>query len=111
MIDWGRILELRDEIGPDDFGEVVTLFLSEVEESLAGLAAASLDAKQLEETMHFLKGSALNLGFAGMSLICQTGEDAAAQGHPESVEIDKLHESFERSKATFLHELPSRLAA
>ena len=111
MIDWGRILELRDEIGPDDFEEVVTLFLSEVEESLAGLAAASFDAKRLEETMHFLKGSALNLGFSGMSLICQAGERAAAQGNPESVEIDTLHESFDRSRAMFLQELPSRLAA
>lgn len=34
MIDWARIIELHDEIGADDFNEVVELFLSEVEERI-----------------------------------------------------------------------------
>ena len=32
MIDWKRVRELRDEIGEEDFSEVVDLFLEEVEE-------------------------------------------------------------------------------
>ena len=30
MIDWPRVKELKDEIGAEDFGEVVDLFLEEV---------------------------------------------------------------------------------
>ena len=32
MIDWSRVNELRDEVGAEDFEEVVELFLEEVEE-------------------------------------------------------------------------------
>ena len=31
MIDWTRVSELRDEIGAEDFGDVVEIFLEEVE--------------------------------------------------------------------------------
>ncbi len=71
MIDWSRIHELRDEIGADDFQEVVDLFMSEVEDSLTDLGAASTDSSRLQEQLHFLKGSALNLGFKEMSQLCQ----------------------------------------
>ncbi|MEL7027080.1 MAG: Hpt domain-containing protein, partial [Pseudomonadota bacterium] len=30
MIDWERVMDLREEVGPDDFMEVAELFLSEV---------------------------------------------------------------------------------
>ena len=32
MIDWARVSELRDEVGAEDFEEVVQLFLAEVED-------------------------------------------------------------------------------
>ena len=32
MIDWARVSELRDEVGPEDFEEVLHLFLEEVED-------------------------------------------------------------------------------
>ena len=32
MIDWARVSELRDEVGPEDFEEVLHLFLEEVDE-------------------------------------------------------------------------------
>ena len=37
MIDWARVSELRDEVGAEDFDEVVELFLEEVEEAIAAL--------------------------------------------------------------------------
>ena len=35
MIEWDRVAELRDEVGAEDFAEVVELFLDEVEATLA----------------------------------------------------------------------------
>ena len=34
MIDWIRIDELRDEVGQDDFGDIVGVFFEEVQEAL-----------------------------------------------------------------------------
>lgn len=79
MIDWDRVKELRSEIGAEDFDEVVGLFLEEADEVLARL---SLDggAKALAADLHFLKGAALNLGFAALSGLCQDGERRASLG-------------------------------
>ena len=109
MIDWKRILELRDEIGVDDFGEVVELFLDEVEGEIALLrSGCAKDA--LESRLHFLKGSALNLGFRAFSVLCQNGESAAAAGRPQDVDLPATLVSFDASKAEFLTGLP-RLTA
>lgn len=67
MIDWTRVAELRAEIGAEDFDEVAELFLMEVEDTLSRLSRASADVTQMQELLHFLKGSALNLGFSDMS--------------------------------------------
>ena len=40
MIDWSRVHELVDEIGAEDFGEVVELFLAEVETAIDLLGGA-----------------------------------------------------------------------
>ncbi len=80
MISWERVRELRDEIGEDDFCEVVDLFLEEVEEVLARLRAEPNPASY-EADLHFLKGSALNLGFQALGALCRDGEvRAAAKG-------------------------------
>ena len=44
MIDWTRVEELRNEIGPEDFAEVAELFLMEVEDTLSRLGTAKNDA-------------------------------------------------------------------
>lgn len=106
MIDWSRIQELRDEIGADDFQEVVELFMSEVQDSLTDLGIAPEDCRHVQERLHFLKGSALNLGFAEMSRLCQAGELAAASGHPETVSVTRVQEVFANSCAAFLRDLP-----
>lgn len=99
MIDWARVAELRDEIGNEDFAEVVTLFLEEADEVVQRLAECS-DAKSLESALHFLKGSALNLGFESLAQLCQDGERMAASG---SVEVDTaaVAAEYDGSKAAF----------
>ena len=37
MIHWPRVVELRDEVGPEDFDEVVDLFIEEVQEVIERL--------------------------------------------------------------------------
>lgn len=110
MIDWARVTELRDEIGQDDLDEVVALFLDEVEEGIETLRRG-LAAGALEEHLHYLKGSALNLGFAEFSELCQSGETAAAQGAAATIDLPRIVQCYETSKAEFLAALDSLSAA
>lgn len=101
MIDWTRVQELKDEIGEEDFAEVAEMFIAEVDEVIDRLKTAPApDA--YEADLHFLKSSALNLGFAEMSALCEAGERAAAQGRADSVDIASVIASYEASKAAFL---------
>ncbi|MFD3188884.1 Hpt domain-containing protein [Sedimentitalea sp. HM32M-2] len=110
MIDWSRVNQLRDEVGADEFDEVVELFLEEVEDVIATLAQGP-DLLQLEQNLHFLKGSALSLGFSVFSNLCQTGERLSSEGHAEAVDVAEIIQAFHASKTVFMTELPQRLAA
>ncbi|MDH3263704.1 MAG: Hpt domain-containing protein [Paracoccaceae bacterium] len=110
MIDWDRVTQLRDEVGPDGFAEVVELFLEEVEEVTGRLASAN-GAKALEEDLHFLKGSALNLGFERLGVMCQEAERLAARGEVEAVSIEPILACYETSRQSFLETLAVRRVA
>lgn len=105
MIDWSRVAELRDEIGSEDFAEVVALFLEEADEVVARLPFCD-DAKQQESALHFLKGSALNLGFDRLAQLCQDGERRAAAGSAD-LEGAVVAEIYAASKAEFERGLDS----
>ena len=111
MIDWDRVAELREEIGPEDFGEIVDLFVTEVSAAIEELHRTPPHPKAVEEQMHFLKGAALNLGFADLVAICREGEERAAAGDPFAVTAAQVRDSFERSRDEFLEALPRRFAA
>ncbi|MDN5786106.1 Hpt domain-containing protein [Pseudorhodobacter sp.] len=100
MIDWKRVEELRDEIGEDDFNEVVALFLDETDEVAMNLRN-DMAHGAIESALHFLKGSALNLGFTELAALCQAGEKAAAQGHAATVDLGLVLDSYNRSKHAF----------
>ncbi len=104
MIDWERVEELRQEIGPEDFGEVVDLFLDEVEEVIERLRTGP-NLADLEADLHFLKGGALNLGFRAFSQLCQAGEMASAAGKADTVDVPAILASFEDSKNDFEQKL------
>ena len=110
MIDWDRVNELRDEIGAEDFAEVVEIFLEEVEEEITKLRSVT-DKSTLESPLHFLKGSALNLGFEAFSQLCQAGETAAATGAGDTVDIAQVLKCYDASKANFLSALSTLDAA
>ena len=110
MINWPRVNELREEVGAEDFDEVVDLFLEEVEEVIQRLRQTP-DRDQLEQDLHFLKGSALSLGFANFSGLCQDGERKSALGQAGNVDLSAIVEGFEQSKTQFMTQLPSHLQA
>jgi HPt (histidine-containing phosphotransfer) domain-containing protein len=107
MIDWPRVTELREEVGAEDFGEVVDLFLEEVEEVIGKLAKTT-DRAQLEQDLHFLKGSALSLGFQSFSSLCQDGERKSSRGEAETVDVPAIIAEYQTSKTVFIDELPTR---
>lgn len=99
MIDWDRVRELRAEIGAEDFDEVACLFLQEAEETIARLSASN-GAKALAADLHFLKGAALNLGFATLSGLCQEGERRANAGDL-SADLDAVRRAYADCRAAF----------
>jgi HPt (histidine-containing phosphotransfer) domain-containing protein len=101
MIDWNRVAELRDEVGAEDFREVVDLFLEEVDEAIARMQSMP-DTASLEQDLHFLKGSSLNLGFAAFSALCRDGERAAREGRSEVINMIEIFESYARSRSEFV---------
>jgi HPt (histidine-containing phosphotransfer) domain-containing protein len=109
MIDWMRVKELRDEVGAEDFDEVVDLFLEEVEEVTERMKT-TFDLTTLEGDLHFLKGSALSIGFSEFASLCQGGETASGQGHAGDVDVGAILTSYDASKVIFLNELPGVLA-
>jgi len=110
MIDWNRVRELREEIGADAFEEVLDLFLDEVETALAVLRTSTAE-DDIEAQLHFLKGSALNLGFATLAELCSEGEARYREGRRDSVDLGEIVSNYEASKAAFLAKIAEAIAA
>ena len=104
MIDWGRVEELREEVGEEDFLDIAGLFLEEVDEVIKRLTDVP-DPAKFEEELHFLKGSALNLGFQEFSVLCATGEKLAARGGAKSVNIAAVVTSYSASRELFITQI------
>lgn len=107
LINWSQVSELRGEVGAENFDEVVELFLEEVEETISQLGT---DGRSVEHDLHFLKGSALNLGFSEFSELCRAGEAAAAVGQTDTVNLYAVVTSYSASKDAFLAGLSLQLA-
>jgi HPt (histidine-containing phosphotransfer) domain-containing protein len=101
MIDWKRVAELKEEIGADGFAEVTDMFLGEAEGAVRALVAG-LAPDDVEGQLHFLKGSALNLGFSDLAAICQEGERKAAAGQGAAVDTAQLAAIWRASHASLL---------
>lgn len=108
MIDWMRVDELRAEVGDDGFDEVVDLFLEETDEVIARLL--EVDDAALGRDMHFLKGSALNLGLRELAKLCQDGERLCGSGQAAKVDRSALIAAYHNAKATFRDEIARRAA-
>lgn len=100
MVNWDRIRELREEIGEEDYAEVVELFFAEVSAAIERLGRPGTD-KEREADLHFLTGSALNLGFDALGRLCQAGEVRAVAGTLEDAEVRAVVETYHASRTAF----------
>jgi histidine phosphotransfer protein HptB len=110
MIDWKRVAELREEIGEDGFGEVADMFLEEADQAVNALTAG-VAADEVEGQLHFLKGSALNLGLSDLAAICQEGERKAATGGGADVDLAQVAAIYRASRAQLMGGLATGSAA
>jgi HPt (histidine-containing phosphotransfer) domain-containing protein len=101
MIDWKRVEELKEEIGADGFVEVADMFLDEAEGAVCALISG-LPHHEVEGQLHFLKGSALNLGLSELAAICQDGERKAASGNADTVDLAQVAAIYRASRASLL---------
>ncbi len=101
MIDWKRVEELQQEIGADGFAEVAQMFLDEADQAARALAAGPAP-EEVEAQLHFLKGSALNLGLSDLAAICQDGERKAAAGYGALVDLVQVTRIYHASRAHLL---------
>jgi len=100
MIDWDRVNELRSEFGEDGFAEVAGLFLEEADEVVDQLGLG-LPANQVESRLHFLKGSALNLGLTDLAALCHEGECKAAKAEGATVDLVRIVACYAASRSAF----------
>lgn len=101
MIDWKRVEELKEEIGADGFVEVADMFLDEADGAVRALISGLPD-DEVEGQLHFLKGSALNLGLSELAAICQEGERKAAVGHAALIDLMQLASIWRASRQRLL---------
>lgn len=97
MVNWDRLSELREEVGEDDLAEVVTIFCEEVEEVLAILDVAAV--AEIPNHLHFLKGSALNIGFKTLTERCQREEAKLKKDPNATLDILGIRSDYISSKA------------
>lgn len=110
MIDWARLRELEDSLGAEGLAELVDVFMDEIEEG-ARRVGSSESARSSEEAFHFLRGSALNLGLAGIAELCQQGERIAGSGDDIAPFKARLSEEVKKTCAMFRREWRQHIMA
>lgn len=108
MIDWERLSELRSDLGDEEFLPALELFVDEVESVAMRLSMDN--AAQLERDLHFMKGSASNLGFDTFAAMCGEFEEAASRGNTMIIDIDALLEVYAESKALLSRSIAGGIA-
>ncbi len=103
MIDWERIEDLRREVGQKDFADVVGLFFEEIDCSLP-VSLDLTEPDEIRDLLHFIRGSALNLGFFELARLCEPDFFALETGlSAEKIRpyFERLQRSYEQAKAVF----------
>ena len=101
MINKARIEELREEVGEDGLEEVIELFCEEMEDVLRDLP--KVPTSELAAQLHFLKGSAANIGFDGVSGICQDQEVRLSADPGAAIDFAAIVLAYEAEKSALLH--------
>lgn len=101
MLNAERIAELLAEVGEDDFYEVVGLFCDEVEEVLDQLDAGPRDT--LADQLHFLKGSAFNIGLDAVGTLCAAEEKRLKEDPSTKLDILGIRAAYRSAKSKLLN--------
>ncbi len=104
MIDWDRVGILHADVGAAEFATIFALFTEEAEGVIAGLDD-NAPIETLRADMHFLAGSALNLGFRGLAEFCHRAQRQAERGRRP--DIPALCNLYRQSKRVFAARLES----
>lgn len=86
-----ELRELADSSDdPGQFGELIDLFLRELESGLASMrnALAQGDAKELAKLAHSLKGAAASMGAGRLASFCLTLEEMTRNSELERAEAE-----------------------
>ncbi len=97
MIDWDRISELQEEVGEEGVAEVIDIFLEEMDEGIAALSNLTA-ASDIAEKLHFLKGSAQNIGLSHASALCQTFEERIKADPSAFPDVASLRSSLDAAR-------------
>ncbi|WP_069298564.1 Hpt domain-containing protein [Neptunicoccus sediminis] len=112
MINWAQVRQLEQDVGPEDIGAVIALFLAEVEEAIKDLQAMPPDdTEKIGAMLHFLKGCASNVGFEAFAENCAQGELKAQNGQISDVSTAAVAKIYEGSKQLFLAEFSAHSTA
>ncbi|XDA98210.1 Hpt domain-containing protein [Sulfitobacter sp. LCG007] len=107
MIDWEQVEHLRQDIGDDTVDEVIELFFHETQQVIDRVKARQ-GSPTLGDDLHFLKGSALNIGFRSFADLCATHEKAARAGALSWEELQTVFECYDSSRAVFMDRIEGR---
>lgn len=95
MLNMDRIAELKAEVGEDDFAEVFDLFREEVEEVLQALPF--VPRAELPGKLHFLKGSALNIGLDAVGERCRLEEARLLEDPQATPDVTAIRRLYDQS--------------
>ena len=101
MIDWEQVATLQTAVGRDDFSTIMCVFFKEVEEANAQLTMG-VTTDQFRDILHFVKGSALSVGFVELSEQCAQAEGNFAGSQQITSFWKEILTSYEKSKEHFL---------
>ena len=98
MLDEARLAELEAEFGVEDLACVIDAFLEEAAEAVAGLEAMVSDSPDPARTaqLHFLVGSAQNVGATGFADLCRVHE--LADGRFDAADLGAVALAFRGAK-------------
>ena len=97
-IDWKRIEELRGEFGEGGLEEILEIFLEDTAGMLAELQRAPLG--ELSDRIHGIKGSAQNMGFGELAMLCRDAEWALKRG--DAVDVSGFGDCYGRACAMLI---------
>ena len=85
-LDEARLAELSSEVGPDDLGAVLRMFLDEATDAADALAAG-LDDEGRARATHMIRSGALNIGLSALAhgAACRADRPEAATALPRLV--------------------------